>query len=144
MPVDPSHAACTGPASLRASSSDVFPTPFSVELNTGCPPELASDSGNTAASAQSDLRVTVAPEDAAPRTGFAAPPTVVVREPLHVHIAADAPATETAAADDKGKKISHKRGRSLSSLVPRLIGRRASATGDELNVRGYLPVCDSY
>jgi len=55
-----------------------------------------------------------------------------------VRVVAQAPAAETPAGDDRGKKISHKRGRSLSSLVPRLIGRRTSATGDELNVSSSL------
>ena len=141
------RSVCAGAASLRASSSDVFPPGFVSELQAGSSlssPESVTDGDNPALlAARTELRVPAVPETAAPRTAVAAPPAAFVREPLHVHVAAEAPAAEAPAGDDRGKKISHKRGRSLSSLVPRLIGRRASATGDELNVCSTLPTVDA-
>ena len=125
------YAVSAGAASLRANSSDAFPTPFLAEALPGTPSELGSDSVSTQASSQKD-RAPAAPEEAAPNAALAPAPAPLTKEPIRVHVPAEAAAVDP--ADDKGKKISHKRGRSLSSLVPRLIGRRASATGDELHV----------
>ena len=130
----PRRAPTAGAASLRASSSDVFPAPFLAEALPGTFPELGSDSGSVQASLQRDLRAPAA-VDVAARNAAPAPtpaPIPLTKEPLRVNVPNEASGVD--AADDKGKKISHKRGRSLSALVPRLMGRRTSATGDELHV----------
>ena len=92
--------------------------------------EIGNDSVSTQGS-QKDRNPAALEESARP-AALAPAPAPPTKEPLRVQVPAEAPVLDP--ADDKGKKISHKRGRSLSSLVPRLIGRRASATGDELHV----------